>query len=88
VADEVFAPFKDQIQQVLVNITDALALSGSAPDRILSATVFLSDIRFYEEMNAAWDKWVQAGCSPARTTVEARLAAPGYFVEITVIAAR
>ena len=38
-------------------------------------------------MNAEWDKWVSAGNTPARATVEAKLAAPEYKVEIAVIAA-
>jgi enamine deaminase RidA (YjgF/YER057c/UK114 family) len=42
----------------------------------------------FGEMNAVWDSWVAAGCTPARATVEAKLAAPEYKVEIAVIAAR
>jgi enamine deaminase RidA (YjgF/YER057c/UK114 family) len=39
-------------------------------------------------MNAVWDAWVPAGHTPARATIEARLAAPSYRVEIKVIAAQ
>jgi enamine deaminase RidA (YjgF/YER057c/UK114 family) len=39
-------------------------------------------------MNAVWDGWVAPGHTPARATVEAKLAAPQYKVEIAVIAAR
>jgi enamine deaminase RidA (YjgF/YER057c/UK114 family) len=35
-----------------------------------------------------WDGWVSAGNTPARATVEAKLAAPQYHVEIMVTAAR
>ena len=38
-------------------------------------------------MNSVWDTWVVAGHTPARATVEAKLAAPEYTVEIAVIAA-
>jgi enamine deaminase RidA (YjgF/YER057c/UK114 family) len=38
-------------------------------------------------MNAVWDKWVPAGHTPARATVEARLASAEYKVEIAVVAA-
>jgi enamine deaminase RidA (YjgF/YER057c/UK114 family) len=41
----------------------------------------------YGEMNSIWDAWVDPGNTPARATVEARLAAPAYKVEIMVIAA-
>jgi enamine deaminase RidA (YjgF/YER057c/UK114 family) len=38
-------------------------------------------------MNAVWDAWVVPGRTPARATVEAKLAAPEYKVEIMVTAA-
>jgi enamine deaminase RidA (YjgF/YER057c/UK114 family) len=39
-------------------------------------------------MNSVWDTWIVAGSTPARATVEAKLAAPEYTVEIAAIAAR
>jgi enamine deaminase RidA (YjgF/YER057c/UK114 family) len=42
----------------------------------------------FAEMNAVWDGWVSPGNTPARATVQARLAAPRYNVEIMVTAAR
>jgi len=42
----------------------------------------------FAEMNAVWDGWVSSGNTPARATVEARLAAPDYKVEIMVVAAK
>jgi len=39
-------------------------------------------------MNEVWDAWVPQGHTPARATVEAKLAAPEYKVEIMVVAAR
>jgi enamine deaminase RidA (YjgF/YER057c/UK114 family) len=42
----------------------------------------------YDEMNAAWDAWVDPNGKPARATVEARLANPKFLVEIAGIAAR
>jgi enamine deaminase RidA (YjgF/YER057c/UK114 family) len=39
-------------------------------------------------MNAVWDAWVAQGHTPARATVEAKLAAPPYSIEIACIAAR
>jgi enamine deaminase RidA (YjgF/YER057c/UK114 family) len=38
-------------------------------------------------MNEAWDAWVVPGQTPARATVESKLAAPGLDVEIMVEAA-
>ena len=42
----------------------------------------------FNEMNAVWDAWVAPGNTPARATVEAKLAAPGYKIEIMAIAAK
>jgi enamine deaminase RidA (YjgF/YER057c/UK114 family) len=39
-------------------------------------------------MNEGWDAWVAPGNTPARATVEAKLAAPGYKIEIMVVAAK
>ena len=77
-----------QTQQILSEIDRLLAASGSDKERILSATVYLADIATFAEMNAAWDAWVSPENPPARATVEAKLAAPEYLVEIVVVAAR
>jgi enamine deaminase RidA (YjgF/YER057c/UK114 family) len=39
-------------------------------------------------MNVVWEAWVTPGTTPARATVEAKLAAPSYKVEIMVVAVR
>ena len=61
---------------------------GSDKSKLLSATIWLTDMRTFDEMNAVWDAWLAEGCAPARATVEARLAAVHFTVEIGVIAAR
>ena len=48
----------------------------------------LSRIDAFAEMNAQWDAWVPAGHAPARSTVEAKLAAAVYGVEIACIAGK
>ncbi|MDP4023281.1 RidA family protein [Methylobacterium sp. NEAU 140] len=77
-----------QTQSVLDQIDRLLAAAGSDKARILTATVYLASIDTFAEMNAAWDAWVSKENPPARATVEARLAAPEYLVEIVVVAAR
>lgn len=77
-----------QTQQILDEIERLLAAAGSDKDHILMATVYLSDIATFDQMNAAWDAWVSKTNPPGRATVEARLCAPDYLVEIVVVAAR
>ncbi len=75
-----------QTQGVLDKIDALLAKIGSQKTRILSANIYLVDISTFSEMNEVWKKWAPVGATPARTTVEAKLAAPQFLVEITVIA--
>ena len=77
----------EQTREALSRIDALLAEAGSGRDRLLAATVHLRDIADFAAMNEAWEAWLPAGAAPARTTVEARLAAPGLLVEITVTAA-
>jgi enamine deaminase RidA (YjgF/YER057c/UK114 family) len=87
VAEDPSADVAGQTRQILAAIDRLLAAAGSDKTRILSATIYLADIGTFAQMNSAWDAWVPAGHTPARATVEARLAAPHYKVEIQVVAA-
>jgi enamine deaminase RidA (YjgF/YER057c/UK114 family) len=77
----------DQTRSILARIEHLLGRAGSDKTRILSATIWLADMATFGEMNAVWDAWVPSGAAPARATVEARLAAPEFKVEIAVVAA-
>jgi enamine deaminase RidA (YjgF/YER057c/UK114 family) len=77
-----------QTQEVLSIIDSHLAKAGSDKSKLLSATIYLTDIKTFGEMNGVWDGWVSPGNTPARATVEVKLAAPQYNVEIMVTAAR
>ena len=84
-------PTKDvagQTREVLDAIDRLLAEAGTDKTQILTATIYLADISTFGQMNLIWDTWVPKGHTPARATVEAKLAAPAYKVEIQVIAAR
>ena len=52
------------------------------------ATIWLSDIDTFDEMNREWDAWVPEADTPARACVESRLANEAYKVEIRVVAGR
>jgi len=87
VADDAGLDMEGQTRQVLATIDALLAEAGTDKTRILRAQIFVANIAEFSEMNKAWDAWVPAGHSPARATVEARLANPDYKVEIVVTAA-
>lgn len=77
-----------QTQEILSIIDGLLAKAGTDKSKLLSATIYLPDMKTFADMNAVWDGWVSAGNTPARATVEAKLAAPQYAVEIMVVAAK
>jgi enamine deaminase RidA (YjgF/YER057c/UK114 family) len=78
----------EQTKDVLSLIDGLLAKAGTDKSKLLTATIFLRHMSTFADMNAVWDAWVSHGNTPARATVEAGLAAPGYDVEIMVIAAK
>lgn len=87
VADDPSQEVGDQTRQVLAAVDRLLAEAGSDKSQLLQVTIFLADMADFPAMNAVWDAWVVAGQTPARATVEAKLARPQYKVEIKVIAA-
>jgi enamine deaminase RidA (YjgF/YER057c/UK114 family) len=87
-ADDRALDVKGQTKQILDKIDKFLAQAGTDKTKLLSANIWLTDINTWSQMNEVWDTWVAPGCTPARATVEARLAAPGLSVEIMVQAAK
>ncbi len=81
------AGVQEQTAEVLAIIDAILAQAGTEKSKILSASIFLPNIADFAEMNIAWEAWASKGNTPARATIEARLANPKYKVEISVIAA-
>src|SRR5262245_45997931 len=78
---------QEQTRQVLARIEQNLREAGSDKTRLLSATVYLTDIARKAEMDEVWNAWIGPENWPQRACVQAGLA-PGVLVEITVIAAR
>ncbi len=87
VPDDATKDIAGQTQEVLAKIDKLLAKVNSDKSKILSAQIFLPDMKDFAGMNQAWEKWVIPGQTPARATVGAKLANPAYKVEIMCIAA-
>lgn len=79
--------FKAQTRNVLANLEANLSKAGCGLKDVVKATVFLSDIRGFDEMNDVY-RSAFAPDFPARSTLEARLARPEFLVEIEVVALR
>ena len=87
VPDDLTADVAGQTRQVLAHIDRLLAEAGTDKSKILSANIWLTDMRGFGQMNEAWEAWIPKGQTPARATVEAKLASPEYLVEIMLTAA-
>ena len=79
---------KGQTEEVLAQIDRLLAKAGSNKSKVLSVTIWVSDIRNRLPMNEVWTKWVDPDNLPARACIEAKLADPAGLVEIMVVAAK
>jgi enamine deaminase RidA (YjgF/YER057c/UK114 family) len=88
VAKDVSRDIKGQTEDILGQIDALLAKCGSHKSKILSATIWVTDIRHRDAMNQAWSAWVDPKNLPARACIEAKLADSRMLVEIAVIAAK
>ncbi len=78
-----------QTQAILSAIDRLLLLAKTDKSRRLSATIWLTDMGDFSEMNKVWEAWVAPGATPARATVlSQQLAAPEFKIEIAVVAAQ
>ncbi len=81
-------PTGAQMADILQTIDGLLAEAGTDKSKILSATIWLADMRDFDAINEVWDGWVSPGNAPARACVEAKLAFTKFIVEVGIIAAR
>jgi enamine deaminase RidA (YjgF/YER057c/UK114 family) len=78
-----------QTKAILAAIDLLLAEANSDKSRLLSATIWLTEMSTFAEMNGVWQAWVVPGHTPARATVvSAQLASAEYKIEIAVVAAQ
>jgi enamine deaminase RidA (YjgF/YER057c/UK114 family) len=76
----------EQARKALKRIDESLAMAGTDKSRLLSAVVYVADIARKEEMNRAWDEWVDPANPPMRACLGVDLEHP-HLVEIVVTAA-
>jgi enamine deaminase RidA (YjgF/YER057c/UK114 family) len=88
VADDTAVDFQGQMLRILAKIDALLARAGSHKGQLIAATIWLSTMADFSDMNKAWEAWIPNGAAPARATVEARLVTPAHRIEISVVAAK
>ena len=88
VADDITKDVHGQTVQILAEIDRVLKLADTDKTKVVSASIWLSDIRTRDAMNEAWNVWTGGKNLPGRACVEAKLADPRMLVEIGVIAVK
>jgi enamine deaminase RidA (YjgF/YER057c/UK114 family) len=88
IADDLSLDVAGQAREAFRDLDKFLALCGSSKSHILSATIWLSDIRLRDKMNPAWLAWVDPANLPARACVEGKMADAECLFEIQVIASK
>ena len=87
-ADDQKQDAKGQAAQILATIDRLLAKCGSDKSKVLTATIWVSDIRNRPAMNESWNAWTGGQNLPARACIESKMADPNCLVEIQVVAAK
>lgn len=88
VADDIKQDIQGQTRQILAEIDRLLKICDTDKSRVVSATIWVTDIRSRDAMNEAWNAWTGGQNLPGRACIEAKLADPRMLVEIAVVAAK
>jgi 2-iminobutanoate/2-iminopropanoate deaminase len=75
---------EDQTRRVMRNLAAILEAGGSGLDRVVKATVYLTDLGSFEAMNAVYASFFP-GDKPARVTVEVSRLPRNALIEIDAI---
>jgi enamine deaminase RidA (YjgF/YER057c/UK114 family) len=78
---------QEQTSSMLEKVDELLEQADSDRAHVLSATIYIKDMKYFGEMNTVWESWLPEGHAPARACVEASMARDALLVEISVIAA-
>ena len=76
-------PAGAQMRDILERVERMLADAGTDKTKLLSATIWLADMRDFDAINEVWDAWVPEGHAPARACGEAKLAKTKFTVELS-----
>lgn len=87
-ADDRTADIKGQTRQILAKIDEYLATGGTSKSKLLTATVYLTDMSMKAAMNEVWQSWTDPASPPTRACVGAALGTADTLIEIVVSAAK
>lgn len=86
VADDFSLPMKGQTEQVCAKLDKLLAEVGSSKEKILTATLFVTDMSQKPGMNEAWTAWIPAEALPTRATLGVADLGENVLIEVIITA--
>ncbi|MBQ2533831.1 MAG: RidA family protein, partial [Prevotella sp.] len=78
---------KEQTRQSLQNIKAILEEAGSAMEKVIKTTVFLSDMNYFADMNSIYAEFFSEPY-PARSAVAVKTLPKNALIEIEVVATK
>ncbi|MBP2300563.1 RidA family protein [Azospirillum picis] len=75
-----------QTREILAKIDGYLAQAGSDKSKLLSATIFVTDLSLKPQMDAVWKEWLAPESLPTRATVGVADLGGTTLIEIVVTA--
>ena len=78
---------EDEVEQVIANLRAILEEAGTSLERVLRATVYVTDLAHFARVNAVYARHFSGDPPPARATVQVAALPLGAQVEIDAIAA-
>ncbi len=74
-----------QTKQILDNMKTVLEAAGSSMDKVVKTTIYLRDMKDFQEMNTEYGRWFPKN-PPARSTVQVAALPRDSGIEIDAIA--
>lgn len=76
-----------QMRDIVRQIDEVLAANGSSKDNLLTALIFITDMKQKPKMNEVWKAWLAPKHLPTRATIGVA-DLDGYMLEVVVTAAK
>lgn len=87
VGEDKDADMAGQTRSVLAQLDELLAAHGSDRSHLLSALIFVTDMKAKPAMNAVWKEWMSPAQLPTRATIGVA-DLDGYLIEVVFTAAK
>ncbi len=88
VADDLEADMEGQTRDVLRQLDEAAAAQGLDRSRVLTATIFVTDMTEKPAMNRVWKEFFDPAHLPARATIGVADLGPGVRLEMVATLGR